>query len=64
MTMPTRISADQARKDVVDGRALLVSGYPRPKYDSWHLEGAIRLEDFKQAAPTMEKDREVIFYCA
>lgn len=62
--MPKRISADEARKDVVDGRALLVSGYPRPKYDSWHLDGAIRLEDFQAKAPGLDRGRELIFYCA
>ena len=64
MTMPRRISADEARKDVVDGRATLVSAYPRKTYDNWHLDGAIPLEDFQAAAPTMEKERELIFYCA
>ncbi|HYE99123.1 MAG TPA: ArsR family transcriptional regulator [Planctomycetota bacterium] len=64
MTLPRRISADEARKDVVDGRAILVSGYPRPKYDSWHLEGAMRLEDFEAKAPALDRNQEIVFYCA
>ena len=59
-----RMSADEVRKDVVDGRALLLSAYPRARYDSWHLDGAIPLEDFKSSAPTMDKSRKVVFYCA
>lgn len=60
MAMPRRISADAARKDAVDGRATLVSGYSRGRYDQWHLEGAIPLEEYA----SQPRDRELIFYCA
>jgi len=61
-----RISPQQARQHLkADPNALLVCAYDsQEKFDQYHLEGAIPLEDFEARAESLPRDREIIFYCA
>jgi len=59
------ISARKAREDVQSGNAVLVCAYDSDeKFKKAGLEGAISLEEFKQQADALAKDREIIFYCS
>jgi hypothetical protein len=47
------------------GGALLVCAYDdSEKFKQNRLEGALSLRDFEAQAKSLEKDREIIFYCA
>ena len=61
-----RIDPQEAKRrmDSVPG-ALLVCAYDSPaKFEQYRLEGAISLEDFRSRSSDIDKDREIIFYCA
>ncbi len=63
MTEPIRISAEEARKKVTSGEALLVCAYEDvEKFGKTHLEAAISLQDFKARLPSLSRDQEIIFY--
>jgi len=63
MTEPTRISAEEARKKVTAGEALLVCAYEdEEKFRRTHLQGAISLREFKSRLSGLSKGREIIFY--
>jgi len=65
MTEITRILPAEARQRVQSGAALLVCAYENSAlFESNRLEGAISLEEFRSLLPGMDKDREIIFYCA
>jgi hypothetical protein len=54
-----------AREKVVSGKAILVCGYEgEEKFKTYRLEGAISFEDFQSKLPSLDKNQEVIFYCA
>jgi rhodanese-related sulfurtransferase len=60
-----RISAEDARRKVQGGEALLVCAYDdEAKCGSMKLEGALTLREFRGTLPSLPKDREIIFYCA
>lgn len=60
-----RITAAEARKNLLSGSSLLVCAYDDPsKFDRFHLDGAISLAEFKSRLSYLNKDQEVIFYCA
>ncbi|MBW3543836.1 MAG: rhodanese-like domain-containing protein [Planctomycetes bacterium] len=60
-----RIGPQEAHKDMQSKDALLVCAYDEPeKFEKNHLEGAMSLAEFESRADALEKDREVIFYCA
>jgi hypothetical protein len=60
-----RISAQQVRKDVAAGRALLVCAYDdEGKCQKLRLEGAITLHDVLRRLESVPKSQELIFYCA
>ncbi len=63
MTEALRISAEEARKKVTSGEALLVCAYEDvEKFKRVHLEGAISLQDFKTRLPGLSREQEIIFY--
>lgn len=60
-----RIHPSDARVKVQRGEALLVCAYDDP--DHWkamRLEGSIPLEAFRAMAPTLDRGREIVFYCS
>jgi len=60
----TRIDARQANQDV-EADALLVCAYDDPeKWEHYRVEEAISLHELRRREPSLEKDRELIFYCA
>jgi hypothetical protein len=60
-----RIEVGTARRKVTGGEALLVCAYEDDaKCRKGRLEGSIPLARFEAQAPTLPKDREIIFYCA
>jgi hypothetical protein len=60
-----RIDPASARTDTVAGRAVLVCGYEDDaKCRKGRLDGSIPLARFASMAPTLPKDKEIIFYCA
>ena len=65
MAEPIRIPPEEVRERVMNDNALFVCGYDdADKFNANHLEGAISLEEFKSKLPSLEKDQEIIFYCA
>ena len=65
MIEPVRISANEARKKVTSGEALLVCAYDNAdKFKKNHLEGALPFSKFLSILPTLDKSQEIIFYCA
>jgi hypothetical protein len=60
-----RISAEDARRNVQSGQALLVCAYDdEAKCASMRLEGALSLRQSREMLPSLPKDREIILYCA
>ncbi len=65
MTDPIRVLPQEAREKARAGTALLVCGYEdEEKFKMVHLEGAVSLTEFQSKLPSLEKDHEIIFYCA
>lgn len=65
MSEVERISAEEARKRVQSGSALLVCAYDSDeKFQKMKLEGALSLSEFRSKLSALSKDQEVIFYCA
>ncbi len=65
MAEPIRISADEARRKVKSGMALLVCAYDDDQaFGKMHLEGAISLSELQAKLPSLSKEQEIIFYCA
>jgi hypothetical protein len=63
MIEPTRIPAEEARRKVTSGEAMLVCAYEdEEKFRKMHLQGAISLQDFKTRLPALSKEQEIIFY--
>ncbi len=59
-----RISVEDARRDRSRG-ALMVCAYEDTnRCNRMKLEGSIPLTEFRQLAPSLPRDREIIFYCA
>jgi rhodanese-related sulfurtransferase len=65
MGQATRIDPRQARHKVASGEALLVCAYDdEQKCRDMHLEGAIHLQELEERLPEINKEQEIIFYCA
>jgi hypothetical protein len=63
MTEPIRIPPEEASKKVLSKQAILVCAYEEEeKFRRMHLEGAISLNEFKNKAPSLSKEQEIIFY--
>lgn len=65
MSGAVRITATDVRARVKSGEALLVCAYDSDKKFKTHqLEGAVSLADFQALLPTLNKEKELVFYCA
>ena len=65
MNIPARISAQAAYDKLQSGKALLVCAYEDTQmFVDNQLEGAITWQSFKSRLKQMDKNDEVIFYCA
>jgi rhodanese-related sulfurtransferase len=65
MAEVTRIGVDDAYHRVLAGQTLLVCAYDdEAKCRQMQLQGSIPLTQFASRAPSLPKDREIIFYCA
>jgi len=65
MSEISRISVQDARKEVTSRRALLVCAYEEEeKCNQVALEGSLSLTRFQERAPTLPRNQEVIFFCA
>lgn len=63
MPQAERIDVDQARRKVESGEALLVCAYEdEDKYRGAALEGSISLDQLRSRS--VDRDQEIIFYCA
>jgi hypothetical protein len=63
MTEPIRIPAEEARKKVTSGEAILVCAYEdEEKFRRMHLQDAISLQNFKTRLPALSREQEIIFY--
>lgn len=59
-----RIDPSDAMEALKNG-ALLVCAYEEPeKYARVNLKGSIPLQEFRKIRGKLDKDREIIFYCA
>ena len=60
-----RISADDARREVEAGRALLVCAYDdESKCRQLRLQNAIALHDLQRRVDSVPHNQTLIFYCA
>jgi hypothetical protein len=60
-----RISAEDARRKVQSGQAVLVCAYEdEAKCGAMRLEGAMTLGEFRRTLSSLPNDREIILYCA
>jgi rhodanese-related sulfurtransferase len=65
MSESIRIPVEEVRQKVTSGSALFVCAYDdEQKFRQIHLEGAISFAAFKTKLPDLDKDHEIIFYCA
>lgn len=65
MSEVTRIPVEEARQRAQSGAALLVCAYDSDeKFQKMHLEGALSLGELSSRRSTLQKDQEIIFYCA
>lgn len=65
MSDTTLISASDAHHRTADGSALLVCAYESDeKFRNVHLEGAMAFSEFKSKLGSIDRDKEIIFYCA
>ena len=60
-----RVRPEEARREVMAGRALLVCAYDdESKCRQLALDGAITLHDLQRRAATLPRNQALIFYCA
>ena len=60
-----RVTPADARRAVMDGKALFVCAYESEELCAkMRLEGSISLGQFQARLATLDKGQEVIFYCA
>ncbi len=60
-----RIPPQEAKRRMGSTGALLVGAYEDPsKFQQYRLPGAISLRDFQSQSASLDKEHEIIFYCA
>lgn len=65
MATPTRIDPQAVTEHKQRGDTLLVCAYDsEEKFEQNHLDDAISLDTLKETLDDIEKDRELVFYCA
>ena len=60
----TRISVAAASKMSVAGSLLVCAYDSEQTFKSNHLAGGISLQEFQTRVPSLDKNTEIIFYCA
>jgi hypothetical protein len=61
----SRISVQEARREVASGQALLVCAYEQDeKCSQVALDGSLTLTQFQERLPSLPREQEVIFFCA
>lgn len=61
----TRVDAVEVRAQLQAGDALLVCAYESDaKFQANNLEGAMSLTEFQSLVPNLDKNKELVFYCA
>jgi len=58
------ISPAEARNQQQAGSLLVCAYEGNELFNQNHLAGAISLESFRELLPTLDKRKEIIFYCA
>jgi hypothetical protein len=58
-----RVSPEEARQLVDEGKALLVCAYDDESCKSKLLQGAILRSEFEKRLASLTKDQRIIFYC-
>ncbi len=65
MSEVNRVVASDIKSEVESGSTLLVCAYDDDaKFNSFHLQGAIALSEFKSKLSDLAKDTQLVFYCA
>jgi len=65
MESELRIPADQARRKIEAGRAILVCAYDdEEKCRKFMFEGALTLKQFEERLDSLPEDVDILFYCA
>ena len=60
-----RIAPAEARRAVTAGKALFVCAYESEETcSSMLLENGMTLGQFQEQLPRLDKDQEIVFYCA
>jgi len=60
-----RVTPAEARVRVMAGKALLVCAYAdEAMCRQMRLENGLTLQEFEQKLPALDKEQEIIFYCA
>ena len=60
-----RISVEEAHRKVAANQALLVCAYDdEARCRKLNLDGSISLTSFESKATSLQKDQEIIFFCA
>jgi len=58
------VPAPEVREKIMKKSALLVCAYDdEEKFNTFPLEGAISLNEFKSRTGDLDKNQEIIFYC-
>lgn len=65
MSAATRVSATEVWEGLQAGNTLLICAYDSDeKFLAYHLKGGISLSEFKTRLSGLNKDQELVFYCA
>ncbi len=65
MAEAIRIPAAEAREKTKAGKVPLVCAYPdEARCKGIKLEGAMDFQEFQSKLPSLDKNQEIIFYCA
>ncbi|MDK2846438.1 MAG: hypothetical protein PWR02_1001 [Synergistales bacterium] len=60
-----KVTPQDVFEKVQSGKALLVCAYDsEDRFRQVHLEGALSLGEFKAKEGELDKDKEIVFYCA
>ena len=59
-----RIAPEAAKAKLDSGEALMVCSYDDARCEDMLIEGALLKSELQQKQDTLDKDAEIIFYCA
>lgn len=63
MTQVARVAPEEVYPKIKAGEALLVCAYDdERKFEAFHLDGAMSLNEFRQKLPSLSLEREIVFY--